>query len=250
MFLTVALLFSRNWNECHWNFVFRSHPNGKFIQLMHAVVISEWRQDPQQIVHSIVKSERRMGNIPFKLRFFSSLLYHSVTWTKSCLSCWRPVKSASSVSLRFSRAFLHVALPRPPIQNQSTVLYRWTINSKYRREGCCCLGDRIDSIPCRASYFAPGWLEEIVWSKMASAARNSINSVPKQQRWPLPSLLYLSFYPIFWARSEKPWASWLMSPWYSISKTMGRDAKRQVEGDWMAFSCFVLVLTDMDGILF
>ena len=34
---------------------------------------------------------------------------------------------------------------------------------KYRRKGkCrrCCLGDRIDSIPCHASYFAPGLFED------------------------------------------------------------------------------------------
>ena len=33
----------------------------------------------------------------------------------------------------------------------------------YRREGkdrCCCLGDRIYSIPCHASYFALGRMEE------------------------------------------------------------------------------------------
>ena len=45
------------------------------------------------------------------------------------------------------------------------VVYSWLALKKdlYRRDGkgrCCCLEHRIDSIPCRASYFAPGWLEE------------------------------------------------------------------------------------------
>ena len=31
------------------------------------------------------------------------------------------------------------------------------IEGKGRR---CCMGDRIESIPCRAGYFAPGWFEE------------------------------------------------------------------------------------------
>ena len=51
-----------------------------------------------------------------------------------------------------------------------------------------CLGGRIYSIPCRASYFALVYLEEqgelnlffqIVWGKTAGAAKNWINSAPQ-----------------------------------------------------------------------
>ena len=43
------------------------------------------------------------------------------------------------------------------------VLYEPKKKAKDRREGNgwhCCLGGRIDSIPCRASYLAPGQIEE------------------------------------------------------------------------------------------
>ena len=61
---------------------------------------------------------------------------------------------------------------------------------EYRREGKgrrCCLGDRIDSIPCQTSYFVPLWYEEMdelylffksSYCKIASVARNWINSIP------------------------------------------------------------------------
>ena len=83
---------------------------------------------------------------------------------------------------------------------------------KFRRTGKgrrCCLGGRIYSIPCCASYFAKDDFEEkdefilffqiilvqfillfkIVLGKTASVARNLIILPPKQKRRPLPFLL-------------------------------------------------------------
>ena len=68
---------------------------------------------------------------------------------------------------------------------------------------CCCLGDLIYSISCRAICFGPGWYEEsdefFLSSYHPGAKQLALQEIeyilsPKQQWRPLPSLLYKSFF--------------------------------------------------------
>ena len=119
------------------------------------------------------------------------LVYRVITVLKN--SAWEiHVKSCKNIEYSATNLIfytLYTMTPPPPmLYFLMSRMHRRRINTEEKAQVvAACLGDSIYSILCRASYFAPGRLEESdefilffksSWCKIARAARNWSNSVP------------------------------------------------------------------------